>query len=108
MKYLALVGAILLAGAAQAQGFVDEPTCYSWSGGYKSSGSFSKCTPELMAAAKPTPPPVAVSAPVAPTPVVAPAPMMSPLMMPICANPVPLDKPKPKKHKPKPKPKHIC
>jgi hypothetical protein len=107
MKSAALLG-LLFALGAQAQGFQDEPTCYSWSGGHKSAGSFTKCTPEIKATSKPTPPaPVAVAAPVTAPPLFS----SSPIMMPVCVNPVAQDKPKPKqkgKPKPKPGPKKIC
>lgn len=57
---LILAGLTMFAPKAHAQGFVDEPTCYSWEGGHKSSGSFSKCTqgwvqPAKVAAAQPAP-----------------------------------------------------
>jgi hypothetical protein len=101
MKYLALAG-LLVAMGVNAQGFTDEPTCYSWNGGHKSAGSFSKCGPELHAWVKPhvAQPPVAVPQAI---PVQAP-----PIMMPACQNQsIPL---KPKhKGKPKPKPpKKVC
>lgn len=99
MKYLALMG-LLVATCSYAGGFVDEPTCYSWNGGHKSAGSFSKCTPELQAWVKPAaPPPVAYSAPVTAPAIV----HQSPIMMPQ-SHPKPIHlKPK---HKPKPKPYH--
>lgn len=49
---------------AHAQGFADEPTCYSWNGGHKSAGSFSKCSHWVVQAAAPAPAPVVVPAPV--------------------------------------------
>jgi hypothetical protein len=101
MKHLALLAGLLVATCSYANGFYDEPTCYSWNGGHKSSGSFSKCNAELHAWVKPhVPPPVPVaqSAPVA-----APTVHQSPIMMPQShPKPIPL---KPK-HKPKPKPYH--
>ena len=61
--------------ALVAAQMVDEPTCYSWSGGHKSAGSFSKCPPPWIIAAKPAPLPP----PVQPSPVMMPqsAPMAS-------------------------------
>jgi hypothetical protein len=102
MKHLALLTGLLVAFGANAGGFTDEPTCYSWNGGHKSAGSFSKCQPELQAWVKPAPPappPVAYSAPVT-APVVV---HQSPIMMPQ-SHPIPLKpkhKPKPKYHHPK-------
>jgi hypothetical protein len=70
---LALVVAMLILAAltmfapkAHAQGFVDEPTCYSWNGGHKSAGSFSKCPQPWVVAKAPAapPPPVVVAPPV--------------------------------------------
>jgi hypothetical protein len=104
MKQLALVMGLLVATCSYAGGFVDEPTCYSWNGGHKSAGSFSKCQPELQAWVKPpAPPPVAVPAVVTAPPVV----HASPIMMPQSHPPA---KPIVKKKKPKqkPKPKCIC
>jgi hypothetical protein len=103
VKHLALLGGLLVAFGANAGGFTDEPTCYSWNGGHKSAGSFTKCNTELQAWVKPHVP--------APAPVAQAAPVQAPpIMMPACihppATPVPL---KPKhKHKPKPKPTHKC
>jgi len=66
---MAFAALALAAGAASAQGFADEPTCYSWEGGHKSSGSFSKCTRwETAKAPTAPPPPVVVPAPVMQTP----------------------------------------
>jgi hypothetical protein len=70
-------------GTSHAQGFVDEPVCYSWAGGDKSAGSFVRCTPPLLAAAKPPAPPA-----------VAPAP--APVMMPMASCP-PVKEPAAKK-----------
>lgn len=106
MKRLLLIAAIVAAGAAQAHGFVDEPTCYSWSGGHKSAGSFTKCTPEMQAPKKA--PEIVVNVAPAPVQVVTPSPV-PPVMMPMCENPKPKHKPKPHTyHKPKPKPKKQC
>lgn len=82
------------ASAANAQSFASEVTCYNWQGGDKSAGSFSKCRPDVIAAA-PAPKPVAVVAPAA----VAPSPVMMPVSCPP-ATPVPVQR-----SKPKPKPK---
>lgn len=104
MKHLALSLGLLVATCSYAGGFVDEPTCYSWSGGHKSAGSFSKCTSELHAWVKPAPPappPVAYSAPVTAPVVVHQSPIMMPQSHP---KPIPLKpkhKPKPKYHHPK-------
>jgi hypothetical protein len=77
LAFVAVIYALIGVGVTHAQ-MVDEPTCYSWEGGHKSSGSFSKCGPAWVAAAKPAPKtPVAV-APVAP----------SPIMMPMSCPPV--------------------
>lgn len=91
MKAAALA-IMALAGLAQAQGFVDEPTCYAWNGGAKSSGAFSKCSRGWVAAPKP--------APVAqlPTPTIAPSPILAPQVS--CAPP-----PKPVVHRRKPVPR---
>lgn len=83
---------VALASGASAQGFVDEPPCYSWSGGHKSAGSFSKCGPAWVAAApaaKPLPVPAPMAAPVALPPQVSCVPPAKPIIKP--------------KHKPKPK-----
>jgi len=111
MKHLALFGAILVATCSYAGGFVDEPTCYSWNGGHKSAGSFTKCNPELQAWVKPAPPPVVAAPAAVPAPVVVPAVAPTPLMMPTCVNPVPpYSVPLKPKHKPRPRPKptHKC
>jgi hypothetical protein len=65
VKYLALT-LLMVAGAVHAQGFVDEPTCYSWEGGHKSAGSFSKCPQPWVVkkVAAPAPPAPVVAAPV--------------------------------------------
>ena len=68
---------LLVCGVAHAQGFNDQPLCYGWNGGSKSSGSFSKCgtgipaDPVKVAAA---PQPAVVPAPIMQTPVCQPAP----------------------------------
>ncbi len=81
--------------AAHAQGFVDEPTCYSWEGGHKSAGSFSKCSQPWVVAKAPAPPPA---------PVVVPAPVMQSTVCPpqIILEPEP--KKAPIKRKPRPAP----
>ncbi len=81
---------------AMAQGFSDEPTCYSWEGGSKSAGSFTKC-PQPWVVAKAPPAPVAAPAVVA-------APVLSSNVCPpqIILQPEP-NKPKAKK-RPAPKP----
>lgn len=100
-KVLSLLLALPL--VAFAGGFVDEPTCYSWEGGHKSAGSFSKCTPAwVLPPEKPPVVAVAVTAPVA-APVVV---HQSPIMMPQ-SHPAPKPVVK-KKHKPKPKKKLKC
>lgn len=97
MKTTAAVILALMSFGASAQGFgAAEPTCYSWNGGYKSSGSFSKCNPDLRPA---QPKPRIVAQPIAPLP----APVLqSPILMPQSA---PAPKPVVKR---KPKPKMIC
>jgi len=79
----------VLCGAVQAQGFADEPTCYSWNGGHKSAGSFSKCPQPFVVAKAPAPPPA---------PVVVPAPVVQalpPVVQQTCAPPPkPVIKPK--------------
>jgi hypothetical protein len=104
---IALLGVLLLIGLdAKSQGFVDEPTCYSWNGGHKSAGSYSKCNPPLLPVVVQ---PVAVATPVT-TPTATPSPVVqsTPIMMPVCVNPVPPDKPKPKRRYYKPKPHSKC
>jgi len=98
MKHSALFLGLLVAFGVNAQGFTDEPTCYSWNGGHKSAGSFSKCNAELHAHMKPhvpQPAPVAQAAPV----------QAPPIMMPVCQNPPPASVPLKPKHKPKHRPK---
>jgi hypothetical protein len=80
---------------AHAQGFVDEPVCYSWNGGHKSAGSFSKCEHWVVVAPRPVP------AVAPPTPVVA-APIM-PMVQQTCAPP---PRPVIRRHRPAPKP--VC
>lgn len=92
MRYASVLVALAAVGA-NAGGFADGQTCYSWSGGHKSAGSFSKCIPELQAYVPP-------AKPVAPPQVVAPMPVPAavaptPIMMPVCQNPEP-PSPKPK------------
>jgi hypothetical protein len=93
--------ALLVASCgASAQGFaplrMSDPgeTCYTWEGGHKSAGSFSKCSPSVVIAAAPLPPPV-VQSPVM-------MPMSAPVVQQTCA-------PAPKKpiirKKPRPAPK---
>ena len=66
MRAALAIAMLLAVGAAQAQGFVDEPTCYSWEGGHKSAGSFTKCGPrwEVAKAPAPAPTPAVVATPV--------------------------------------------
>jgi hypothetical protein len=96
MAIACIAGMVALAFAvrpAHAQGFTDDPVCYSWNGGNFSAGSFSKCTHN--------PPAVAAAAPPAPLP---PPVVQSPIMMPMSAPP-----PKPVfKPKRKPKPAMTC
>jgi hypothetical protein len=93
MAVACIAGMVALAFAvrpAHAQGFLDEPTCYSWNGGNFSSGSFSKCQHwEVAKAPPPTPP----------APVVVPAPVMQNIVACPPATPVPLQthKARPKK-----------
>jgi len=93
---------VLFGTQVHAAGFADEPTCYSWNGGHKSAGSFSKCTPELQAhVARPVPAP-------APTAVVVPPPApVAPVVMQSCPPP-PAPKPYLAPKKPRPKPTHKC
>ena len=98
---VAVVAFFLFAPKAKAQGFQDEPTCFSWAGGHKSSGSYSKCNPDLQPVKKAPPVVTPVVVPPAPvvTPVVAaPAPTMS------CPPPPAANKPVfiKKRYKPKP------
>ena len=94
----------LVSGAAQAQGFDDAPTCFAWSGGHKSSGSFSKCNPDLNAAY--IKPPVVTPQPVVVTPVPAPAPVVTQIIQApaqSCAPPAPtkpIVRTKPRKPRP--------
>ncbi len=96
----ALILALLLPLGAMAQGFQDEPTCYAWSGGAKSSGAFSKCPPTIVAIKKEAPP---VAVPVALPPPVLTSPIMMPQSAPQVISCAPLPKPV-IKAKPKPKP----
>jgi hypothetical protein len=93
-RLIVFMAALVLTGAASAQGFVDEPTCYSWNGGNFSAGSFTKCHHDVIAQAKPAPLP----------PPVQPSPVMMPQSAPITCAPPP--KPIATKHKYKPKP--VC
>jgi hypothetical protein len=61
-------------------------TCYSWEGGHKSAGSYSKCSPAVVVAK--LPPPVVAS------------PVMMPMSAPVTCAPPP--KPVLRHHKPKP------
>jgi hypothetical protein len=93
MKRAALLLALVAPFAVSAQGFTDEPTCYSWEGGHKSAGSFHKCGPRWETPRKAAP---------LPAPVV-----QSPIMMPMAAPVTCVPPPKPvvtkRKHKPLPK-----
>lgn len=94
--YAMMVGLVAHA-PSHAQGFVDEPTCYSWEGGHKSAGSFSKCGPAWVTAKAPAPAPAPA---VVASPVVSPqAPIMMPLVncAPTPKKPVIKRKPKPPK-----------
>lgn len=91
LALVAMVGPPIVA----AQGFVDEPLCYSWEGGHKSAGSFSKCNGPWVVAQKPKPQVVAAPAPM---PQIAPSPIMMPMTT--CAPP---PKPVLKKKRPPPK-----
>jgi hypothetical protein len=92
MKH-SLIILLLMAGAAHAQGFNDEPPCFSWSGGHKSSGSYSKCGTGIP------PAPVKVAA----APVVA-APVMQSTVCPpqVILEPAPAKAPVKRKSAPKP------
>lgn len=93
-RKLAFLLALALPLGAVAQ-MVDEPVCYSWEGGHKSAGSFSKCGPRWVIAAKPA---AVVPAPLAAAPT--PAPMMVPMQS---CPPVAVPHKKPiVKRKPKP------
>lgn len=72
MKHSLIILMLVAAGGVQAQGFADEPTCYSWNGGHKSAGSFSKCPQPFVVAKAPAaaPAPAVVAAPVVPAPIV--------------------------------------
>lgn len=95
MKILLPLVLALLSFGASAQGFVDPgPVCYSWEGGHKSSGSFSRCNPELQPA-KPRAVVQALPPPVLPSPV------MMPQSAPITCAPPP--KPLVKHKRPPPK-----
>jgi hypothetical protein len=101
MKHSLIIALALAAGTVHAAGFAplrladSGETCYSWEGGHKSAGSFSKCNPAVE---------VVVLQPMPPPPVVAAAPLPAPMMScPPIAEPVP--------RKPivrKPRPKVIC
>ena len=81
MKAL-LILALLVPFGASAQGFgsLDAgDTCYSWEGGHKSAGSFSKCQPNIRVVVQAPPAPVAVAPQIAP----------SPIMMPMTCAPEP-------------------
>jgi hypothetical protein len=74
MKAAAVLLALAVPFMASAQGLIgnDEPTCYSWEGGHKSAGSFHKCGPRWVAAAKPQPTPAPFAAPPTAAPVMVP------------------------------------
>ena len=98
MKKSLVVLLLMAVAGAHAQGFQDEPTCYSWEGGRGSAGSFSKCGPAWVTAAPAKPAVVAA-------PIVQAAPIQSTVCPPqIILQPEPK---KPVKRKPKPPPK-IC
>ena len=96
MKKLGFVLALLVPFGALASGFAPltmgdtGETCYSWEGGHKSAGSYSKCSPAVVVAK--LPPPVVAS------------PVMMPMSAPVTCAPPP--KPVLRHHKPKPKP--VC
>ncbi len=93
---LVLAALTMFAPKAHAAGFNDEPTCYSWEGGHKSSGSFTKCPSGIPAA------PTKVAA-AQPAPIVVPPPVMQTQ---VCPPQVILE-PEPKKaikRKPRPVP----
>ncbi len=92
---LVLAGLTMFAPKAHAQGFDDQPTCYSWEGGHKSAGSFSKCTRWEVAKAPVAPPPA---------PVVVPPPVMQNVVCPpqVILEPVPQKHKAPIKRRPPP------
>lgn len=67
MKAVALMALALVAGSAQAQEtirvFGNSGPCYSWSGGYKSAGSFTQCNADTILVQQ-EPPAKAAPAPV--------------------------------------------
>jgi hypothetical protein len=78
MNKMILAVILSLPVAASAQGFAnDDFTCYSWEGGHKSAGSFTKCNRWVMPPEKVAPPvvlpPMPMAAPIscAPPPKVA-------------------------------------
>jgi len=98
MKKSLIILAAMVASLANAQGFVDEPTCYTWEGGHKSAGSFTKCPGPWVMPKKAAPPPP-------PAPVVA-APVMQNVVCPpqVILEPEPVKK---RRHY-KPRPRPVC
>jgi len=88
--------ALLLVSFGASAQMVDEPVCYSWNGGHKSAGSFSKCGPAWVVAK--AAPPMMAPAPL-PAPQIAP----SPIMMPMTCAPEPKATKRIVKRKPAPK-----
>lgn len=74
MKRAALLAALLVASSAYAAGFApfsladSGETCYTWTGGNYSAGSFSKCSP-VVVVAQASPARVVAPAPLAAAPV---------------------------------------
>jgi hypothetical protein len=99
MKAAAVLLALAVPFMASAQqgGFIgnDEPTCYSWEGGHKSAGSFHKCGPRWVAAAKPQPVPAPFAAPPTANPVMVPMQSCPPVATPQKKKPIIKRKPKP-------------
>lgn len=93
----------LVAGAANAAGFSDfesapQATCYSWEGGYKSSGSFMHCGSPLVTTVVQAP--VAQAKPVVVQPIVQTTTCPPPVVLEREPSPVKKALPKPKKARP--------
>jgi hypothetical protein len=85
----------LLAPLGAVAQMVDEPVCYSWEGGHKSAGSFSKCGPRWVIAERKAPVVLApLAAPPTPNPVMVPMQSCPPVAVPH-KRPIVKRKPKP-------------